>query len=345
MDHDNGYKALFSHPEMVADLIRGFVHEDWVGGLDFSTLEKVEGSFVTRGLQRRESDVVWRVLWGGDRWLYVYLLLEFQSTVDPFMALRVMVYVGLLYQQLIQQRQLSEPGRLPPVLPLVLYNGDASWSAARDIAELIEEVPGGLTLYRPQLRYCLLDEQRIAAGEIEPLRNLAAALFRLEKSRQPNEIGEVVTALIEWLRAPEQSELRRTFTTWLVQVLLPARMPGTPIPEVKELEEVKSMLAERVKEWTREWKQSGLEEGREQGLEEGREKGREEGRHKEREEALTKLRAVLLRELESRFGPLPADVRQWVSSLDAYERILELSIAAATAPSLAALGLCTEPEA
>jgi hypothetical protein len=23
MDHDNGYKALFSHPEMVADLIRG----------------------------------------------------------------------------------------------------------------------------------------------------------------------------------------------------------------------------------------------------------------------------------------------------------------------------------
>src|SRR3978361_533164 len=106
MDHDNGYKALFSHPEMVADLIRGFVHEDWVRDLDFTTLERVEGSFVTPRLQRRESDIVWRVRWGGDRWLYVYLLLEFQSTVDPFMALRLMVYVGLLYQHLIKQKQL-----------------------------------------------------------------------------------------------------------------------------------------------------------------------------------------------------------------------------------------------
>ncbi len=30
MDHDQSYKLLFSHPEMVADLLRGFVREDWV---------------------------------------------------------------------------------------------------------------------------------------------------------------------------------------------------------------------------------------------------------------------------------------------------------------------------
>ena len=36
--HDTSYKELFSHPEMVADLIRGFVREEWVAQLDFSTL-------------------------------------------------------------------------------------------------------------------------------------------------------------------------------------------------------------------------------------------------------------------------------------------------------------------
>jgi len=86
-EHDNGYKRLFSHPEMVADLLRGFVREDWVQDLDFSTLERVSGSYVTPKLRSRESDVVWRVRWEQDRWLYVYLLIEFQSTVDPFMAL------------------------------------------------------------------------------------------------------------------------------------------------------------------------------------------------------------------------------------------------------------------
>ena len=34
-DHDHSYKLLFSHAEMVRDLIKGFVHEEWVEQLDF----------------------------------------------------------------------------------------------------------------------------------------------------------------------------------------------------------------------------------------------------------------------------------------------------------------------
>ena len=64
-EHDAGYKSLFSHPEMVEDLIRGFVHEDWVRDLDFSTLEKVPGNYVTPKRSTRESDVVWRLRWKG----------------------------------------------------------------------------------------------------------------------------------------------------------------------------------------------------------------------------------------------------------------------------------------
>jgi hypothetical protein len=182
-EHDSGYKLLFSHPEMIEDLIRGFVHEDWVRDLDFSTLEKVSGSYVAPNLMPRESDVVWRLRWKGDRVLYVYLLMEFQSKVDPSMALRMMVYLGLLYQDLLKRGETAPSGKLPPILPLVLYNGYAPWGAAREISELIEEVPGGLERYRPRLRYCLLDEMRMADSELESLRNLAATMFRLEKSR------------------------------------------------------------------------------------------------------------------------------------------------------------------
>ena len=327
-EHDAGYKSLFSHPEMVEDLIRGFVHEDWVRDLDFSTLERVEARFVTPRLQRRESDVVWRLQWrgdGGDRWLYVYLLLEFQSTVNRFMALRMMVYVGLLYQHLLRHKLISRKEKLPPVLPLVLYNGVRPWNAARDIAELIAEVPGGLERYRPQMRYCLLDERRIATGELESLRNLAAALFRLEQSPEPTEIEPVVDALLAWLQTPEQSELKSTFSVWVSQLM--SRSPGSQITVTTKLEEVKSMLAERVKEWPQEWKEAGREEGLKEGLKEGLDKGLAAGR------------AALIQELERRFGPLPTAARARVESLDSYERIVELSFAAATAPSLAALGL------
>src|SRR5262245_15011483 len=140
-DHDHSYKLLFSHSTMVADLLRDFVHEDWVHELNFSTLEPVKTTFVTQELAERESDIIWRVRWCNERWLYVYILLEFQSTVDPWMALRMMVYTGLLWQSLIRQGELGPSGLLPPVLPLVLYNGDRPWKAALEVGDLIEPVP------------------------------------------------------------------------------------------------------------------------------------------------------------------------------------------------------------
>lgn len=314
--HDHGYKRLFSHPEMVADLLRGFVHEDWVRELDFATLERYPGSYTTRKLRsRRESDVVWRVRWREGRWLYVYILLEFQSTVDPFMALRFMVYLGLFYQDLLRHHELTPAGKLPPVLPLLLYNGRAPWGAAREMSELIDRIPGGLEQYLPQLRYCLLDEERIAESELESLRNLAAALFRLEKSRGPQDVEQVLTALLDWLDEPELAELKRSFAEWVVEVLLPGRMPGIEIPQVPNLQEVRSMLAERVIEWTQQWKQEGREEG------------------------LDEVRGVLLQELERRFGALPEGVRRRVDEIGSFKELSELILRVGSASSISELGL------
>ncbi len=121
---------------MVTDLLRGFVPEPWVQEVDFATLEKVSGSYVSDDLRTREDDLVWRVRLR-EGWLYVYLLLEFQSSVGAYMAVRVMTYVGLLYQDLIRWRELAPGGRLPPVAPIVLYNGLPRWQAAVDVAELV----------------------------------------------------------------------------------------------------------------------------------------------------------------------------------------------------------------
>ncbi|MFM8330336.1 MAG: Rpn family recombination-promoting nuclease/putative transposase [Candidatus Methylumidiphilus sp.] len=305
MDHDHSYKLLFSHPAMVEDLLRGFVPQPWVAEVDFTTLERVGGGYVADDLREREDDIVWRVRLGED-WLYVYLLLEFQSSIDPFMAVRMLVYLGLLYQDLIRAGTLAAGKRLPPVLPVVLYNGKPRWNAAEDIAELIADAPGGLALHRPSLRYLLLDEGRYADSDLAPLRNLAAALFRLENSRTPQDVAQVLAALVDWLQTPEQASLGRAFTVWLKRVLLPGRMPGVEFNHLNELQEVKSMLAERVIEWTEEWLRQGLEQGLEKGLGQGLARGRQEG------EA-----AMLLRLLERRFGAVDEPSRQRLQTADA----------------------------
>jgi len=240
-----------------------------------------------------------------ESWLYLYLLLEFQSTVDPFMAVRILVYVGLLYQDLIKSKQVSSGQPLPPVLPLVLYNGEPRWRAALTIEELIEDAPRGLDAYRPRMRYLLLDEGACDGEALESVRNLAAALFRMENSREPQDLRRVVECLMEWLGAEEQSSLRRAFTVWIKRVLLPGKLPGLELPEVQSLQEVRSMLAERVKSWTEEWKRQGLDEGRREGLDEGRREGLDEGRREGRQEGISHL---LRRQMEKRFGVLPEEI-------------------------------------
>lgn len=342
--HDHSYKLLFSHPEMIADLLRGYVHQPWIEHLDFASLERADGRYVTSDLREREDDLIWRLRWSGDergRWLYVYLLLEFQSTPDTFMALRVMTYLGLLYQDLIRAGQLTADGKLPPVLPLVLYNGERPWRAGTEIAELIDTVPGGLETFRPTLRYLLLDESRYADDALPSARNLVAGLFGLENSRTPQDVRQVLGRLIDWLAAPQQLQLRRHFAVWLKRVLLPSRMRGINFGELNDLQEIDNMLAERVKDWTRDWREQGIEEGRRQGLQEGRQEGRETGRQEGRQEGWREgrqegrqegrregrregkeegiqdgERAVLIRQLTRRFGPLDEAILQRLNDAD-----------------------------
>ena len=86
--HDKSYKRLFSSPELVQQLVEGFVDPAIARLLDFSTLEKVEGSYVTPSMKNRENDIVWKVQ-AGNTTVYLYLLLEFQSTVDHAMPVRM----------------------------------------------------------------------------------------------------------------------------------------------------------------------------------------------------------------------------------------------------------------
>jgi len=321
VQHDGSYKRLFAHRRMVQDLLEGFIQEPWVEELDFATLELVKEGQVSEGLEERRQDLVWRVRWG-DKELYLYLLLEFQSTPDPWMALRVLVYVGLLLQWLVRELRLEAGDRLPPVLPLVLYNGLPSWKAARSMAELITPVPG-LKRFQPQIQYWLIDEQRYDAGDLVGLRNLAAALFRLEQGRGPEDLREVVVALKEWLREPESRELQRDFVTWLTRVLIPARIPGQEVPAVDQLQEFQSMLEQNVIDWTRQWKQEGLEEGLRQGLRKGRREGIQKGIQKGLETGRREGEAALLLSmLEHRFGPLETGVKKRIARAQAEQLLL-----------------------
>ena len=300
--HDSSYKFLFSNPELVRDLIMGFIPDDWLHSLDYSTLEKVSGSYISEDFKLREDDIVWRVKVGG-AWVYLYLLLEFQSSVDKYMALRMMVYIGLLYQDLIKRKEVLADGRLPPILPIVLYNGKQRWTSVTDVAELIPVVPGLVEQFKPRLKYLLIDENAYSDTELASLNNLVAAVFRFEQADSPATIENLIRLLIDWLA--DRPDLRRMLSLWIRATLMRKPKYGILLPKIDDLQEIKVMLADRLEQWALAY------------IAEGELKGEIKG------EMLS-----LQRLLSKRFGAIPADITCLISNapVEAIERWFDLAI-------------------
>ena len=278
----------------------GFIPDDWLHSLDYSTLEKVSGSYISEDFKLREDDIVWRVKVGG-AWVYLYLLLEFQSSVDKYMALRMMVYIGLLYQDLIKRKEVLADGRLPPILPIVLYNGKQRWTSVTDVAELIPVVPGLVEQFKPRLKYLLIDENAYSDTELASLNNLVAAVFRLEQADSPATIEGLINLLIDWL--DDRPDLRRMFSLWIRATLMRKPNYGILLPQVDDLQEIKVMLADRLEQWALAYIAEGELKGKQEGRQEGKQEGRQEG------EML-----ALQRLLSKRFGTLPADITRSISN-------------------------------
>jgi predicted transposase YdaD len=298
--HDRSYRLLFNHPRMVEDLLRRFVAKAWLKQLDFSTLERANASFVSEGLHGREGDIAWRVRLR-DSPVHLYVLVEFQSKVQRFMALRQSVYLGLFCQQLIDQGQLTPDRKLPPVLSVVVYNGKVDWWAPLELSELFHTQGGTPEDHLPRLRYRLLEMEAVRPGELRG-RNLMALLIRLERARTHSRLTAIIPALVAALPGEDEGGLRRAFVVWLQRLLLPGR-GEEGIPELVDLKEFRAMLIERVEEWSRKIEKKSRRQGLQEGLEKGLEQGLDKGQ-----------RELLLHQLETKFGPLGARTRARVQA-------------------------------
>ena len=306
---DPVYKRLYALPEMVADLLRSLLPGGL--GIDEGSLRKLSAEYVGDDFRARRGDTVWRLdaadAAGRVGKLHVLVLLEFQSKDDATMALRVLEYTAMLYRELARAGSTGPDGLLPPVLPVVLYNGDAPWRSASQVRDLVTATGPVLSPFQPSQRHLVLDERHAPADD-PALGDLTRAVLLLEQSRSLEGLAQAAAFLAERLGAPERgarAELARAFADWLAALVrrleggAGANAAGARPGGKLSFEEVRMTLEERVAEWPKPYIRQGREEGRKKGRKEGREEGREEG--------IARERMLLLRQAAARFGATTAD--------------------------------------
>ena len=355
MRPDATYKTIFSHRFMVEELMRWLVADlhgaaGLVDVLDLSGMERMQEQSVTSGAGGQHgyaNDIVWQAPirhrpQGGEGWQSLVVMLEFQSTVDYGMALRIRNYVDSLHMERWRGRRVRRRDRLAPVLPIVLYRGRPRWTAAARVIDLV--TPGAMgeggkdagvasrasALFAGD-GYLLLDTLRLGPEDLNDA-NAAALLAGLEnlwRARIPAQLAALRARLDE----PELAPLREVVFRWVQHLAKRRNRMDLGMEDMAEIDrmhesgETEAYFAARLRAWQDEYRAEGRAQGIERGIEQGLERG------------LAAERALLCRQAGRKFSADTAErladllatvddtdrlaqVGEWIIDCDTGERLL-----------------------
>ena len=245
-----------------------------VNGTDYSNLEDVEittmGDVIYMGMKNDVSFLI-----NSEISLY-----EHQSTYNPNMPVRQLMYLGRQYDKYIKRTKQNIYGYKQMTLPIprlvVFYNGvnnkgdrilklSDSFPKNEDPEKSDVEVRVHMYNIRPQYDSSLLADCKV----------LAEYSWFVEEIRSNRKTMDMVDAVDKAIRdMPEDFEIRKFLTEHQ--------------SEVKNMCLTEYDEAETMQMFKEEGREEGLKEGREEGREEGRKEGREEGREEQLVEMVCK---------------------------------------------------------
>jgi hypothetical protein len=358
--HDKFFRETFSRQEVARDFVKYHLPPDVVTLLDPDSLEISKDSFIDPALEEHFSDLLYRIELNDGQPLYIYLLFDHKSYVDPLVAFQLLRYMVRIWELSLKQqseqrkpqpRRQKTPLRLPPIFPLVVYHGLDKWTVSTEFSGLFD-LPIALQPYVPNYRYWLADLSVIKDDELKGYVILKVGLLLL-KYIQRDELGERLPEILDLLRALTYKQTALEYLETILRYIASGSNKVTPevlqekIQELFEQGEI-PIMPSITEIWWEEGRQEGesiglikgqeigLIKGQEIGLIKGQEIGLVKGRQEAQAEAERKIKQIARRNIRQtlaiRFStPLEKyDEQLQLLDLPTLERLNELAFTVAT---------------
>ena len=272
--HDLLFKLLLEQPGVAGALLRERLSPALVARMRAGEPELMPAEFASVKLRRSQADRLFRIRLLGGEAAYVYCLIEHKSAPDPDVGLQLLGYLAELLRRLSEKPEHS--GKLPLVVPLVVYHGAARWKGPWRFSDEVE-CEEELCAEGLDFPIRVLDVGHVPAPELSALPHLRGGLLLLRYSvRYPKyEPVETLARMLEDLRGMSDSFLEAVGRYMYFQ-FEEARREELRAAVLKAMPEKEEQMVSRAVQET-------LAEG--------------EAR-------------VILRQIERRFGPVSEELRE-----------------------------------
>lgn len=320
--HDALFKAVFEAPAHTAALLGVVLPSELCRAIAWSTLAPKGATIVDTRLGQHHNDLLFSARCAEVEGS-VLVLLEHQSSVKEAMAHRVLSYLTRIWGS-------CKGPPYPPILALVLSHQEGGWTAPVEMRELVAPGPDlipGLGEFLPSFSVRVVDlfklnNDDLMGASLPPVPKLALWLLRDARNRD-----RLLANLPHWLpvfasvhASQGGADALSQLFHYIILVVDEATFQLIYDEVLAHLPQTKDTLMTAAEALHIKGHKQGLEEGRHEGLEEG----------------LRAIRAMLVKQLELRFGALEAEHRHRLAEAKLAE-LERLGHALVYAPSAAAL--------
>ncbi|MCR1951624.1 Rpn family recombination-promoting nuclease/putative transposase [Clostridium sp. DSM 100503] len=285
--HDKSYKDLYSKKEIAVDLFKSLVDKEWTKYLVVENLTLVNKSYITADYEELESDIVYKANINNTE-VYFYILLEFQSTVDYRMPLRLLFYMcEILREHTVnaKHKKYDKNIKIPAVIPIVLYNGEEKWEVPKEFRKMIynEELFGSNILNFTYDVFDISNDEKFNKENLVISQNVTSAIFLLDQKVDALEFLERIKVIALYFNSLSETEIK-AIKNWIKNTVVKELADSAiKILEADKME-VELMVARNA---------FILEDMKDKAKEEGKAEGRAEGRAEARKELAIKLLDIL----------------------------------------------------
>ena len=277
--HDPYFKAGLKIPEISLPTLKRWIPAHIQKDMDLEQVRYESETLVGERLGRKVVDVLFSVPYKG-RKSFIYILIEHQSTVEKWMALRLILYVLSILEDLVHKSK-GKLEALPVVFPMVYYNGEAEYHGCLNLCELSEDPEVFKEILTQDMT--LINTHQVDEESLKV--NAWFFVFHmLMKNVWDDEIRSVLLDLIPYMLQIEQEATGVDFIVKSLNYVM-ASARNCDIEVVQEVAEqlqraggdLMTVVEQLLKKGREQGIEQGLEKGLEQGLEQGLEKGLEQG--------------------------------------------------------------------